>query len=565
MGKLHDIDETDRAERAEVVERTNTSITRMVRLRANVPFYKSIAFRITAVLFLPLALCLWVLSASEQLAEQGTESYNNIRALRNKGSKVAQGLMLKAAEGEALAYRYVAVKDPHTRESFQKSWENISGDLRRIEDAATLGDRPRLRKLAAELRKGTQDYAALAGEVFALGNASRLDELSQTRQAIQIVLQKLMAENDVVESDIFTEAEKRFEADSKEINRIVVIGLTLALFLCGLLSFTLTRNVNRMAARCRQIAEGEGDLTRRFNSTGGDEVSAMTRSFDQFLDKTSALVATIAKAAAEVTGTTAGVADASHRVTQSSQALRKNAALEQLSMDRCQIAVTKLQDGMETNLGRIRQTVDLASVGQEQARQGALRITDAFEKVKQALSSTKSVGEHLTTLSQIAHETKVLSINAAIEACKAGPQGTGFYLIAEDIRKLSETATKLTRELSDFMEKSNSQAQEGSALAQDANAGLDSMVATVDGISRQVTDMGGAYEDHQAHVTEVFEQVKVLTITIESNAGSVTQAADAAKRLSAQATALQELIGALNDTVNQFQIAKDATEDQRAA
>ena len=118
-----------------------------------------------------------------------------------------------------------------------------------------------------------------------------------------------------------------------------------------------------MAARCREIADGEGDLTRRFHSTGGDEVSEMTRSFDQFLDKTAGLVATIAKAAGEVTATTAGVAEASLRVTQSSQALRKNAALEQLSMDRCQTAVAKLQDGMEINLGRIRQTVDLASVG----------------------------------------------------------------------------------------------------------------------------------------------------------------------------------------------------------
>ena len=87
------------------------------------------------------------------------------------------------------------------------------------------------------------------------------------------------------------------------------------------------------------------------------------------------------------------------------------------------------------------------------------------------------------------------------------------------------------------------------------------MVSTVDGISRQITDMGTAYEDHQQHVTEVFEQVKVLTSTIESNAGSVTQSADAAKRLSAQATSLQELIGALNDTVNQFQIARDDSGD----
>ena len=167
------------------------------------------------------------------------------------------------------------------------------------------------------------------------------------------------------------------------------------------------------------------------------------------------------------------------------------------------------------------------------------------------------MGGHLTTPSHIAHETKVLSINAAIEACKAGAQGTGFYQIAEAIRKLSETASQLTQELSKFMDLSNTQAEEGSGLAQSAHDNVERMVSTVDGISRQITDMGAAYEDHQQHVTEVFEQVKVLTSTIESNAGSVTQSADAAKRLSAQATSLQELIGALNDTVNQFQIARD--------
>lgn len=536
-------------------ERTDTTfvVPRNAHINERIPFYKSVSVRLFLIFLLPFLACIEVVKISTQQEEKIREIYDQGRQMRTNVRTPATALSLKITDAESLILRHSINQDPGLREAFQKHWAAINADLRLLEEAIqNLGEQPKAKKIILDIRKSIQDLAILAGQNLGSSQSQNLEQITQIKHTLQNQVQRLFAEVDVIEQAMFDSANEEAVARSERNMRIIYGFLIIALAATAFITFTLVRRLNLVARRCREIAAGEGDLTQRFDMTFQDEIGTLARHFDLFLDKTYNLVSTIAQATVQSTDSAAIVQKQSKQLTQGTESLRKNAALEQLSMDRCSIAVSKLEEALKQTNERTNKAVQSVAEGEHHANETNQHIGNAFERIKSALSSTKDIEEHVAVLAQISHQTKVLSINAAIESAKAGGQAQGFYLLAEEIRKLSDTAQRLTKELTSHLVTTSQQAKEGEGLAQSAIDSLAQLLLEFRAAVHEIQSIHNGVSMQKDHVNEVAEQLRLVTTTVDGNAKAIEIVASGAKSLSQEMRNMASMMTTLSQTVHQF-------------
>jgi methyl-accepting chemotaxis protein len=242
--------------------------------------------------------------------------------------------------------------------------------------------------------------------------------------------------------------------------KVLLVGLILALLLAGGISYVIARSVvnpiKMVNAALEDIAEGDGDLTKRLPVEGKDEVGQLCKIFNRFVDKLHDSIANVAT-------TTASLAAASEQLSvntaqlakggqeQAQQATQAAAAVEQMSA-----TVTEMAKNAQGVASTAQQANQAAGQGNEVVVGSIAGMTRLAETVRASASRIQSlgkrsdeIGEIMKVIEDIADQTNLLALNAAIEVAPAGEQGRGFAVVADEVRKLAERTTKATKEIAD--------------------------------------------------------------------------------------------------------------------
>jgi methyl-accepting chemotaxis protein len=206
-----------------------------------------------------------------------------------------------------------------------------------------------------------------------------------------------------------------------------------------------------------------------------------------------------------------------------------------------------------------RQTQAIADNGANAVRRTVLGMTQIQDAVAQARGRVEelgklgeTIGSVVMTIDDIAEQTNLLALNAAIEAARAGEHGRGFAVVADEVRKLAERSQRETRAISDLirdvqvgtrqavaaMEQGAHQVEDGSAQAASAGSALDEILTAVEATVRQVDEIAGAAQDMAARSREVTEMMSGM-------AASVEEASAAAEQMSASAEGVGRSIGSI--------------------
>jgi len=352
-----------------------------------------------------------------------------------------------------------------------------------------------------------------------------------------------------------------------------LVGLTLVLMLVfsALLTATfkyLFADLGRVAHALHDIAHGEGDLTVHINTSSQDEVGQLARNFNQFVARLHGIVSRLREVTIELAAQSrtqaAGAQARSQRVRQQQDEI----VMVATAVTEMASATQEIAGNAEFAATTATEAVSLAVAGQSQVSQSQRSITGLADEVADASQIINELDSHaqkisgiLATISGIAEQTNLLALNAAIEAARAGEQGRGFAVVADEVRVLSrrthdstdeiqqmiETLQQTTRRAVGGMDTSRQLAGTSVEDAESANLSLARINEAIGSISDMATQIAAAAEEQ----TSVTGEISRNTENIRHVSQELAQQASAE---AAQATELKALTERLEQEVGRFRL-----------
>lgn len=345
---------------------------------------------------------------------------------------------------------------------------------------------------------------------------------------------------------------------------LIILSAVLSFAVGIIVSNSVTKPIARVVDMLRDIAQGEGDLTKRIEITGKDEIGELASWFNLFIDKLHSIIS-------QVTNNTIQVASAAGQLSSTSEQMA--AGFEEVAAQAGTVATAG--EEMAATSTEIAQNCNMAAQGSQQANKAALngakvvagtvqvmnriagRVRETAKTIEGLGDRSDQIGEIIGTIEDIADQTNLLALNAAIEAARAGEQGRGFAVVADEVRALAERTTKATREIGEMinaiqnetkgavgiMEEGVKEVENGTLEAAKSGQALQDILDQINSVAMQVNQIATAAEEQTATTAEISNNIQQITGVVHETAKGAQESAAAASQLSNLSEKLQILVG----------------------
>jgi len=314
-----------------------------------------------------------------------------------------------------------------------------------------------------------------------------------------------------------------------------LVGGGLGLLVIFVVSGAIAAPVARAAQLLGEIADGNGDLSRRMPVESADEVGALADGFNRFV---SALNGTIRK----VRDSSNTIAVATSEIASGNLDLSARTEGQASSLEETASAMEELTATVDQNADSARQADRLVQSAAGYASAGGEVVGRVVRTMESIKDSSRKIVDIIGVIDGIAFQTNILALNAAVEAARAGEQGRGFAVVASEVRNLAQRSAGAAKEIKELIGDSVLKVDAGSALVDEAGATMDKIVSSVAQVTSIMGEIVAASREQSAGIAQVNRAVSEIDSTTQQNAALVEQAAAAAASLQEQAARLAEVV-----------------------
>jgi methyl-accepting chemotaxis protein len=340
---------------------------------------------------------------------------------------------------------------------------------------------------------------------------------------------------------------------------IVSVGLSVTIAYFG--PIILVTSINQITQRITEITQGDGDLTQRLEVKSQNEMGELANSFNQFVDLLEGLISRVNGFSKELSHSIAGISQKSEQTTEVSQEQNQSVEMIATAVTEMAAAIREVANNANHTAEEINTVNSQTEQGQNITKQSVEQITllsntvqEASQVVENLSQESDRIASVLDVIRGIAEQTNLLALNAAIEAARAGEQGRGFAVVADEVRSLASKTQQSTEDIQKMIEalqtgvtRAVDAIAKGSSVAEGtvqlAEQTLEALNQILDSTSRvsEVSTATATSTEEQSHVTEdINRNLTELTDKTRINLENATESLADAKQALGQADSLNQ-------------------------